>query len=104
MITRPKSSIPNGRNLSQLKLEKNKKINSNDDITLNQSPKISSGKFRSLLTNINNFSLLDINDKVTNSRGTSLPIQYKRLTSKEVKELFNIEKLENYKKFQKKIF
>ena len=101
MITRPKSSIPNGRNLSQLKLEKNKKINSNDDITLNQSPKISSGKFRSLLTNRNNFSLLDINDKVTNSRGTSLPIQYKRLTSKEVKELFNIEKLENYKKFQK---
>jgi hypothetical protein len=101
MIPRPKSSIPNGRNLSQLNLEKNKKINSNDDITLNQSPKISSGKFRSLLTNRNNFSLLDINDKVTNSRGTSLPIQYKRLTSKEVKELFNIEKLENYKKFQK---
>ena len=100
-MPRPKSSMPNGRNLSQLKLEKNKKINSNDDITLNQSPKISSGKFRSLLTNINNFSLLDINDKVTNSRGTSLPIQYKRLTSKEVKELFNIEKLENYKKFQK---
>ena len=101
MMPRPKSSMPNGRNLSQLKLEKNKKINSNDDITLNQSPKISSGKFRSLLTNRNNFSLLDINDKVTNSRGTSLPIQYKRLTSKEVKELFNIEKLENYKKFQK---
>ena len=101
MMPRPKSSMPNGRNLSQLKLEKNKKINSNDDITLNQSPKISSGKFRSLLTNRNNFSLLDINDKVTNSRGTSLPIQYKRLTSKEVKELFNIEKLENYKKIQK---
>ena len=100
-MPRPKSSMPNGRNLSQLKLEKNKKINSNDDISLNQSPKISSGKFRSLLTNRNNFSLLDINDKVTNSRGTSLPIQYKRLTSKEVKELFNIEKLENYKKFQK---
>ena len=100
-MPRPKSSMPNGRNLSQLKLEENKKINSNDDMTLNQSPKISSGKFRSLLTNRNNFSLLDINDKVTNSRGTSLPIQYKRLTSKEVKELFNIEKLENYKKFQK---
>ena len=101
MMPRPKSSMPNGRNLSQLKLGENKKINSNDDMTLNQSPKISSGKFRSLLTNRNNFSLLDINDKVTNSRGTSLPIQYKRLTSKEVKELFNIEKLENYKKFQK---
>ena len=100
-MPRPKSSMPNGRNLSQLKLGENKKINSNDDMTLNQSPKISSGKFRSLLTNRNNFSLLDINDKVTNSRGTSLPIQYKRLTSKEVKELFNIEKLENYKKFQK---
>ena len=100
-MPRPKSSMPNGRNLSQLKLGENKKINSNDDMTLNQSPKISSGKFRSLLTNRNNFSLLDINDKVTNSRGTSLPIQYKRLTSKEVKELFGIEKLENYKKFQK---
>ena len=26
------------------------------------------------------FSLLDINDKVTNSRGTSLPFQFKRLS------------------------
>ena len=34
------------------------------------------------------FSLLDINDKITNSRGTVLPIQYKRLTDEENKRLF----------------
>ena len=32
------------------------------------------------------FSLLDINDKITNSRGTCLPIQYKRLTDEEIKK------------------
>ena len=35
------------------------------------------------------FSLLDINDKVTNSRGTSLPFQFKRLSPKELDALFN---------------
>ena len=34
------------------------------------------------------FSLLDVNYKVTNSRGTSLPIQYKRLTEEENKRQF----------------
>ena len=34
------------------------------------------------------FSLSDINDKVTDSRGTSLPIQYKRLTGEENKRQF----------------
>ena len=34
------------------------------------------------------FSLLDINDKITDSRGTSLPIQYKRLTEEENKRQF----------------
>jgi hypothetical protein len=34
------------------------------------------------------FSLLDVNDKVTDSRGTSLPIQYKRLTEEENKRQF----------------
>ena len=34
------------------------------------------------------FSLLDINDKITNSRGTSLPIQFKRLSNEETKRQF----------------
>ena len=34
------------------------------------------------------FSLLDINDKITDSRGTSLPIQFKRLTEEENKRQF----------------
>ena len=34
------------------------------------------------------FSLLDINDKITNSRGTSLPIQFKRLTEEETERQF----------------
>ena len=34
------------------------------------------------------FSLLDINDKVTDSNGTSLPIQYKKITDEENKRQF----------------
>ena len=34
------------------------------------------------------FSLLDINDKITDSHGTALPIQYKRLSEEENKRLF----------------
>ena len=34
------------------------------------------------------FSLLDINDKITNCRGTSLPIQFKRLSEEETKRQF----------------
>ena len=34
------------------------------------------------------FSLLDINDKITDSHGTELPIQYKRISEEENKRLF----------------
>ena len=34
------------------------------------------------------FSLLDINDKITDSRGTSLPVQYERLSEEENKRQF----------------
>ena len=55
MITRPKSSIPNRRLTNKLKLETNSKLNQKDNsITLDQSPKISSGKFRKLCFNITN--------------------------------------------------
>ena len=45
--------------------------------------------YRILSSNIYNphkeklFSLMDINDKITDSRGTSLPIQYKRFSEKD---------------------
>ena len=44
------------------------------------------------------FSLLDINDKITNSRGTSLPMQFKRLTEKENQRQFGFcyRKEQNY--------
>ena len=45
------------------------------------------------------FSLLDINDKITNCRGTSLPIQFKRLTDEETQRHFGFSYREdqNYK-------
>ena len=57
-----------------------------------QSPKIFSEKIR-FLKNKNDpklFSLLDIDDKKTNARGTSIPNQYKRLTDEEIKKKFEV--------------
>ena len=51
-----------------------------ENITYNNYPKL--------------FSLIDINDKITNSKGTSLPIQYKRFTEEEMNKKILI----NYKK------
>ena len=101
MITRPKSSMPNRRISNKLKLDTNTKINSVDNISINQSPKISSGKFRTFLDNKNSFSMLDVNEKVIMDKGPSLPVQYKRLSSKEIKEIFHMNKLENYRKAKK---
>jgi galactitol-specific phosphotransferase system IIB component len=75
-------------------------MNSFENIAINQSPKISSGKFRNYLENKNSFSLLDVNEKVTNDRGPSLPIQFKRLSSKEVKKLFKTNLYDMYKKMK----
>ena len=101
MITRPKSSMPNRRISNKLKLETNTKINSVDNISINQSPKISSGKFRTFLDNKNSFSMLDVNEKVIMDKGPSLPVQYKRLSSKEIKEIFHMNRLENNRKAKK---
>lgn len=70
--------------------------NSHNSINLLQSPKITSTKFRRDIiidSNINHnklFSLNDINDKITNQKGTTLPIQYERKNEEELKELFTI--------------
>jgi len=101
MTTRPKSSVPNRRISDKLKLDTNNKINSQDNISINQSPKISSGKFRTLFEKRDSFSILDMDDQATIDKGPSLPIQYKRLSSKELKELINGNLLENNKKAKK---
>ena len=102
MITRPKSSFPNRRIGKKLSLDNtNNKLSSNENITFNQSPKISSGKMRSLFNNKKTFSLLDVNEKLINNIGTSLPIQFKRLTQKEIEEIFNFKKLDIHKKKKK---
>ena len=60
---------------------------------INQSPKIFSNKIRDLREGKKLFSLIDINHKITNSKGTTLPIQYKRLTPEEINNYFHNDKL-----------
>ena len=57
-----------------------------------QSPKITSQKTRNIyyIRTPKLFSLRDINDKITDSRGTSLPSQYKRLSEEEINNLFGV--------------
>ena len=50
------------------------------------------------------FSLLDINDKITNSRGTSIPKQYRRLTDKEQQRIFGLFSRYNNNCLQKRKF
>ena len=102
MITRPKSSVTNRHLKNKLKLETNSKLNQKDNsISLEQSPKISSGKFRKLFEEKKNFSILDVNEKVTNNKGTSLPAQFRRLQPNEMKELFKLDIFEKKKKIEK---
>ena len=64
-------------------------------LNLQQSPKISSKKFRRNITinlpenNERLFSLRDIDLKKTNQRGTELPIQYQRRNDNELKQIIN---------------
>ena len=101
MITRPKSSMPNRRFSNKLKQLSKNKTNATGNITFNQSPKISSGKYRSLISNKSYFSILDVNEKLTNYKGPSIPIQFKRLTSKEIKELFKGDITDTHKNVKK---
>ena len=65
----------------------------------NKIPRIFSGNSFAFKYRPKLFSLLDINDKITNSRGTSLPIQFKRLTDEENQRQFGFSYREeqNYK-------
>ena len=90
----------NFKSLRTNKLNRNKSANditlqrlqnknySNIPINTVQSPKISTNQQRSI-SQPKQFSLIDINDKITNKRGTDLPEQFKRRTPEEVKDLLN---------------
>lgn len=55
-----------------------------------QSPKIQSNKVRSNQIGKKLFSLLDVDDKKTNCRGTSVNSQYKRLSDEEIKKMYGV--------------
>ena len=100
MEYRPKSTVE-----KRLKVRKINQINNCTYFNFykekgtNQSPKISSNKIRNITGEEKLFSLIDINDKVTNNKGTSLTNQYKRLSQEEFNKTFGIYEFEwNYDK------
>ena len=88
METRPKSTFEIRRNNIN-----DEYLNIYNEKEINQSPKIYSNKIRDLKEEKKLFSLIDINHKITNSKGTSLPMQYKRLTPEEINKYFHNDKL-----------
>ena len=104
------------RPLSHYLNKNNKNIltDNNKNVLLQQSPKISSRKFRVFKTEENKnksnkyiknnlFSLNDINDKVTNKRGTDFPDSFKRYNYNELKKIItssNENKIKNKEKIE----
>ena len=95
------------RPFSGINLNKNNSL-----ITLNQSPKIYSSKFREFIKEKNNiknnnnnnkklFSLNDINDKITNSRGILFSPSFKRYSIEELKTILKSNKNEKLKNKEK---
>ena len=100
MIKRPNSTISiRSKNFGYN--TNNKFSIQNNYYDLNQSPKVSSNKLRPNLEGKKLFSLIDINEKITNSKGTSVPNQFKRLTDAEIHKFFNGNDLKNYEKMEK---
>ena len=91
---RPMSKAQLNNKLSLAKIYKNKFINRQNLSSFQHRSNVNSSA-KAYMTNYMQykfkpklFSLLDINDKITNSRGTVLPQQYKRLSQEENKRLF----------------
>ena len=108
MLRRPYSTISiRKKNHKYNLINNNNNLNNYNNITpyndnnIYQSPKIHSGKMRYILENKKLFSLLDLNEKITNSKGPSLPIQFKRLTSEEINDLFKGNFTKVYDKLKK---
>ena len=68
------------------------KSNSSYDKSLQQSPKISTGKYRPLSSKPKPFSLIDFDDKKIIAKGTNIPMQRKRYTEKELLTIIKIYK------------
>ena len=107
MLIRPKSTIEIRNRTYKFNLPRN---NHNDlskfytnqtNLDIHQSPKISSGKIRYMKENKKLFSLIDLNEKVTNSKGPSLPIQFKRLSPEEIHDMFNGNLTQTYEAIRK---
>ena len=60
---------------------------------ITQSHKISTNKLKYSTKKEKLYSLNDINDKITNSKGPKIPKQYKRLTDKELNQYYGNDKL-----------
>ena len=107
MLIRPKSTIEIRNRAYKFNLPRNNnndliKFNTNQtNLDIHQSPKISSGKMRYMQENKKLFSLIDLNEKVTNSKGPSLPIQFKRLSPEEINDMFNGNLTQTYEAIKK---
>ena len=63
--------------------------NSSYDRSLQQSPKIRTGKYRPQSSRLRPFSLIDIDDRKTLTKAPYIPVQNKRISEEEFKKLFN---------------
>lgn len=85
LTQRTNFNYSNKGNIVNLKQNiKRRKINKSNSYIFNYHPK----KESFIKNNPKLFSLLDINDKITNSKGPSIPAQYRRLTDIENQRLF----------------
>lgn len=80
-------------NITELSNNNNNKYsnpyNTSYDKSLQQSPKISTGKYRPQSSRPRPFSLLDIDDRKSLSKAPSIPAQRKRISEEELAKLFN---------------
>ena len=70
-------------------IKNNSRCNSSYDRSLQQSPKIGTGKYRPQSSRLKPFSLIDIDDKKILSKGTNIPAQHKRLPEDELKKFID---------------
>ena len=85
-FTESKNTIDNNSNNSKININDKGNINNNNKYarSLQQSPKIKTGKYRPLSSKPRPVSLLDINDKKYISKGTNLDVQYNRLSENQL--------------------
>ena len=79
----------NNRNLTEISNNHKNSIKSNTsyDKSLQQSPKIRTGKYRPLSSKPKPFSLLDFDDKRIITKGTNIPSQFKRFSDQELMKI-----------------